>query len=275
MNTKKIGFIGAGNMASSLMKGLIASGHAPELLWASDPNQEVLQQLADQLAIHTCDNNIDLIHQVDVVVLAVKPQVMHTVLEPLVDAFSRNNVLIVSIAAGISQSSLSQWIGEKAAIVRCMPNTPSLVQTGATALHANDAVSEEQKTLAENILRAVGICLWVEYESKLDAVTAISGSGPAYFFLLMEAMEKTAAELGLSQETAKILVQQTALGSAKIALESEESSAELRKRVTSPGGTTEQAINTFVDGDFSQLVSKALHAARDRSITMSTELGDK
>lgn len=275
MNTKKIGFIGAGNMASSLMKGLIASGHAPELLWASDPNQEVLQQLADQLTIHTCDNNIDLIHQVDVVVLAVKPQVMHTVLEPLVDAFSRNNVLIVSIAAGISQSSLSQWIGEKAAIVRCMPNTPSLVQTGATALHANDAVSEEQKTLAENILRAVGICLWVEYESKLDAVTAISGSGPAYFFLLMEAMEKTAAELGLSQETAKILVQQTALGSAKIALESEESSAELRKRVTSPGGTTEQAINTFVDGDFSQLVSKALHAARDRSITMSTELGDK
>ncbi len=275
MNTKKIGFIGAGNMASSLMKGLIASGHAPELLWASDPNQEALQQLADQLTIHTCDNNIDLIHQVDVVVLAVKPQVMHTVLEPLVDAFSRNNVLIVSIAAGISQSSLSQWIGEKAAIVRCMPNTPSLVQTGATALHANDAVSEEQKTLAENILRAVGICLWVEYESKLDAVTAISGSGPAYFFLLMEAMEKTAAELGLSQETAKILVQQTALGSAKIALESEESSAELRKRVTSPGGTTEQAINTFVDGDFSQLVSKALHAARDRSITMSTELGDK
>lgn len=150
-----------------------------------------------------------------------------------------------------------------------MPNTPALVLTGATALHANAKVSAEQRSLAENIMRSVGIALWVKEESELDAVTAVSGSGPAYYFLLMEAMEKTAIELGLTEETARLLVQQTALGAAKIALESSESPEQLRKRVTSPGGTTQQAISTFEQGGFTELVSKALHAARDRSIEMS------
>ena len=274
MNTKKIGFIGAGNMASSLINGLIASGHPSNLLWASDPNHDTLQQLENQFKINISSNNITLINHVDVVVLAVKPQVMHSVLTPLIDALNKE-ILIVSIAAGISQKSLTDWIGNNAAIVRCMPNTPALVRTGATALHANYVVNDEQKTLAENILRSVGISLWVEKESELDAVTAVSGSGPAYFFLLMEAMEKAALELGLDSHTAKILVQQTALGSAKIALESEDSSAQLRQRVTSPGGTTEQAIKTFEKGHFSKLVSKALHAARDKSTSLSIELGDK
>ena len=177
--------------------------------------------------------------------------------------------LVVSIAAGISQQSLSEWLGADTAIVRCMPNTPALVLTGATALHANAKVSAEQLSLAENIMRSVGIALWVKEESELDAVTAVSGSGPAYYFLLMEAMEKAALELGLTEETARLLVQQTALGAAKIALESSESPEQLRKRVTSPGGTTQQAINTFEQGGFTELVSKALHAARDRSIEMS------
>jgi pyrroline-5-carboxylate reductase len=152
-----------------------------------------------------------------------------------------------------------------------MPNTPALVLTGATALHANSNVNSEQRDLAETILRAVGIALWVEDEGELDAVTAVSGSGPAYYFLLMEAMEKTALELGLSAETARLLVQQTALGAAKIALESNESPEQLRKRVTSPNGTTQQAIETFQQGGFTELVSKALHAARDRSIEMSKQ----
>jgi len=179
--------------------------------------------------------------------------------------------LVVSIAAGINQHSLSQWLGADTAIVRCMPNTPALVLTGATALHANTKVTAEQRNLAENILRSVGIALWVKDESELDAVTAVSGSGPAYYFLLMEAMEKAALELGLSEVTARLLVQQTALGAAKIALESPESPEQLRKRVASPGGTTQRAIETFEQGGFTELVSKALHAARDRSIEMSKQ----
>jgi pyrroline-5-carboxylate reductase len=275
MNTKKIGFIGGGNMASSLINGLIASGHSPDQLWVSDTNQEILDSLAANLKINVSVNNNDIVNQVDVVVLAVKPQVLHAVAEQVADGIRNRKLLVVSIAAGISQDSLSEWLGEEVAIVRCMPNTPALVRTGATALYASDKVSDEQKDLAENILRSVGISLWVDHESELDAVTAVSGSGPAYYFLLMEAMEQAALELGLAEHTARLLIQQTALGAAKIALESDETPGQLRQRVTSPGGTTEQALKTFEEGAFTQLVSKALHAARDRSIEISKELGEK
>ncbi|MFW5444384.1 MAG: pyrroline-5-carboxylate reductase [Methylococcaceae bacterium] len=275
MNTKKIGFIGGGNMASSLVNGLIASGHPPDQLWVSDTNQGTLQSLAENLKINVSENNMDIVNQSDVVVLAVKPQVLHTVAEQVADVISNRNVLVVSIAAGISQESLADWLGKNVAIVRCMPNTPALVRTGATALHANSNVNEEQNDLAENILRSVGIALWVDHESELDAVTAISGSGPAYYFLLMEAMEQAAIELGLDEHTARLLVQQTALGAAKIALETDETPGKLKQRVTSPGGTTEQALQTFDEGGFTQLVSRAIHAARDRSIEISKELGGK
>lgn len=275
MNTKKIGFIGGGNMASSLIKGLIASGHSATHLWVSDTNEDTLQSLASLLKVNCTVNNNELISEVDVAVLAVKPQILRDVAEQIAMSLKNKNVLVVSIAAGISQQSLSQWLGGNIAIVRCMPNTPALVQTGATALHANARVTSEQQDLAENILRSVGIALWVAHESELDAVTAVSGSGPAYYFLLMEAMEKTALELGLDEHTARLLVQQTALGAAKIALEADESPEELRRKVTSPGGTTQAAIETFEENSFSLLVSKALHAARDRSIEMSKELGEK
>ena len=274
MNTKNIGFIGGGNMASSLMKGLIASGHSPQQIWVSDVNPETLQNLASTLKINISDNNETVIKEVDVVVLAVKPQILQEVAKTIAKPLQYKKLLVVSIAAGISQCSLKQWIGDEIAIVRCMPNTPALVLTGATALHANSNVSNEQKDLAENILRAVGISLWVEDETELDAVTAVSGSGPAYYFLLMESMEKAAQELGLNQQTARLLIQQTALGAAKIALESDDSPEQLRNRVTSPGGTTEKAINTFEQGDFSGLVSKALHAAKARSTEMSEQLGE-
>ncbi|MGB4499209.1 MAG: pyrroline-5-carboxylate reductase [Methylococcaceae bacterium] len=269
MNTQKIGFIGGGNMASSLLSGLIASGHSASQLWVSDTNTETLAHLATQFNVNTTLNNLDVIDAVDVIVLAVKPQVMKSVSESLAANIQAKNSLVVSIAAGISQASLSAWLGEKTAIVRCMPNTPALVLTGATGLHANSNVSEAQSDLAENILRSVGIALWVETESELDAVTAVSGSGPAYYFLLMEAMEKAALELGLTPQTAQLLVQQTALGAAKIALESEESPEKLRQRVTSPNGTTQKAIETFQAGGFVELVSKALNAARDRSVELS------
>lgn len=274
MNTKKIGFIGGGNMASSLINGLIASGHCPSQIWVSDTNADTLKSLADNLKVNTSVNNDELTKEVDVVVLAVKPQVLRIVAEKISATLIDKDILVVSIAAGISQQSLSEWLGNEVAIVRCMPNTPALVLSSATALHANDVVTNEQKDLAENILRAVGISLWVASESELDAVTAVSGSGPAYYFLLMEAMENAALELGLCETTARLLIQQTALGAAKIALESSETPKTLRQRVTSPGGTTEQAIKTFEEGAYSSLVSKALHAARDRSIEMSKELGE-
>jgi len=272
MKTNKIGFIGGGNMASSLISGLIASGHAPEQIWVSDINPDTLTALKQDLNVNTSANNDDVIDAVDVVVLAVKPQTLSAVAQSIAAQIQQKKSLVVSIAAGINQNSLSRWLGGGTAIVRCMPNTPALVLTGATALHANDKVTGEQRDLAENILRAVGIALWVEDEAELDAVTAVSGSGPAYYFLLMEAMEKAALELGLNQETARLLVQQTALGAAKIALESAESPEQLRRRVTSPGGTTQQAIETFEQGGFTELVSKALHAARDRSIEMSKQM---
>ena len=271
MKTTKIGFIGGGNMAASLLNGLVASGHEPKRLWVSDINPETLSNLSASLDINVTQGNHEVIRSVDVVVLAVKPQILAQVAQEIAPLLQQHQ-LLVSIAAGINQASLSKWLGADVAIVRCMPNTPALVLTGATALHANDKVNPDQRDLAETILRAVGIALWVEDESELDAVTAVSGSGPAYYFLLMEAMEKVAVELGLSDATARLLIQQTALGAAKIALESSESPGELRRRVTSPGGTTQRAIETFEAGGFVELVSKALHAARDRSVEMSKQM---
>lgn len=258
-------------MASSLISGLLASGHDPRNIWVSDINPDALKSLEDNLKVNVSSSNEVVVNEVEVIVLAVKPQIMSDVAQQIAGWIRQKKPLVVSIAAGITQHSLNRWLGEETAVVRCMPNTPALVLTGATALHANNKVSAEQHNLAETILRSVGIALWVQDESQLDAVTAVSGSGPAYFFLLMEAMEKTAVELGLNKETARLLVQQTALGAAKIALESSESPEQLRKRVTSPGGTTQRAIETFQQGGFNELVNKALHAARDRSIEMSKQ----
>jgi len=272
MKTHKIGFIGGGNMASSLVSGLIASGHAAADIWVSDVNEAALAVLAVNLGVNTTTHNADVVVAADVVVLAVKPQALKEVACGIAEVVRQQQVLVVSIAAGISQRGLAAWLGADVPIVRCMPNTPALVLTGATALHANSYVSDQQRDLAESLMRAVGISLWVAEESELDAVTAVSGSGPAYFFLLMEAMEAAAVELGLGAETARLLVQQTALGAAKIALESSESPAQLRRRVTSPGGTTEQAIQTFTQGGFTQLVALALQAARDRSLEMSEQM---
>jgi pyrroline-5-carboxylate reductase len=265
MKAHKIGFIGGGNMASSLISGLIASGLTPQNIWVSDVNPDALKSLSDNLKVNVSASNEDIVNETEVIVLAVKPQILSEVAQQVSSLIQKRNPLVVSIAAGISQNSLSRWLGAEMAIVRCMPNTPALVLTGATALYANDKVSAEQRNLAETILRSVGIALWVQDESQLDAVTAVSGSGPAYFFLLMEAMEKTAVELGLNEVTARLL------GAAKIALESSESPEQLRKRVTSPGGTTQRAIETFQQGGFNELVTKALHAARDRSIEMSKQ----
>jgi len=260
-------------MASSLIGGLISSSEQTASILVAEPNAEQREQLALQFNVQTTgDNNQTL--KADVVVLAVKPQLLQVVCRALSDTLQQSDKqpLFISIAAGVRSADIDRWLGGNQAIVRCMPNTPSLLQTGATGLYANQHVDDSQKTLAENILRAVGITLWVNKEAELDAVTAVSGSGPAYFFLLMEAMQRAGIKLGLEAETAEKLVLQTALGAALMADNSDVDVATLRARVTSKGGTTEQAIKSFQNAHFEKLVENALKAANERSQSLADEL---
>ena len=273
MKQQALGFIGAGNMAASLIGGLIADHYPADRIWVSDVSEMALANLAERYEVHTSTQNQDVAEQAEILVLAVKPQILRTVVEELAGQLQRRHPLLVSIAAGITAGSIDRWAGGKQGIVRCMPNTPAMVKTGATGLCANTAVSEAQRSQAEAILRAVGLTVWVEDEAQLDAVTALSGSGPAYFFLMMEAMEDAGVALGLDRDTARLLSQQTALGAGRIAIESEEPPAELRRRVTSPGGTTERAIATFEEGGLSPLVAKAMEAAARRAAELSQQLG--
>ena len=270
MKTQKIGFIGAGNMARSLIGGLISSGIKSENLFATDPNDDIRTALANDFSINTVSDNQQIVDECDVVVFAVKPQVLKIVATSLE---AKSSALYISIAAGIPSKSLDNWLGTNKAVVRTMPNTPSLVLSGASGLFANAHVSEVQKEIAESILRAVGLTVWVENEAQLDAVTALSGSGPAYFFMVMEAMEKAGEELGLPPETARLLAIQTGFGSTKLALEMDDSPEELRKKVTSPGGTTEQAIKTFEELGLVEIFAKAMKAANDRAEELAKELG--
>ena len=267
-----IAFIGAGNMARSLMGGLLKQGYPAENLACSDPIEASLEAVAALGAVTRSTSNADIIEHADIVILAVKPQVMKDVLTPLQNILIAKKPLLVSIAAGIACDSLQEWAGEDVPIVRCMPNTPALLQVGATGLYATNKVSAEQQKMAEVILSAVGIVVWVAEEAELDAVTAVSGSGPAYFFLLMEAMQAAGQQLGLSAEASAQLTQQTALGAARMALESDVDVAELRKRVTSPNGTTQAAIESFQANDLSRIVDQALQAASDRSQALAKEL---
>ncbi|WP_010324973.1 pyrroline-5-carboxylate reductase [Marinobacterium stanieri] len=266
-----IAFIGAGNMARAIIGGLLENGFAAANIWAAEPDASRLQDLAEQGLKTTSDNN-KAVAAADMVILAVKPQIMQAVASELADAAQKHQPLFVSIAAGISLDALDRWLGGNAAVVRCMPNTPSLVQTGASGLFANARVNEQQRNLATQAMEAVGIALWVQNEAELDVVTAISGSGPAYYFLMMEAMTAAGAKLGLSEETARGLTLQTALGAARMASSSDVDAAELRRRVTSPKGTTEQAILTFQAEGLEAIVEKAMVACRDRAEAMAAEL---
>jgi len=272
MSTQKIAFIGAGNMAAALIGGLIADGTPPGDILASDPSAERLTALAGS-GIRTLDSNTAAAGQADVLVLAVKPQLLKAVCTGLADTVQQHRPLVISIAAGVRTSELADWLGGDVALIRTMPNTPAMIQCGATVLFAGPGVSAEQRDAAEHVLRAVGLTRWVNDENLLDAATALSGSGPAYYFLFMEAMEAAAVELGLPADTAHLLTLQTALGAARMAMESSDSPAILRQKVTSPGGTTEQALKTFEDGGLRDLVERALTAARDRSKELSRILG--
>jgi len=273
MSDNTIAFIGAGNMAVALISGLLADGTDKQQIIASDPDQEKCQALTSQLGIRTLQDNLQAIAEADVVVLAVKPQMLQQVAESLSTAVQEHQPLLVSIAAGVRSDTLDAWLGGNTALVRTMPNTPAMLQAGATGMYATDKVNDNQRAAAESVMRAVGITQWVRHENDIDAVTALSGSGPAYYFLIMEAMQSAAQELGLSSETARLLTLQTALGAARMAIESSDDPATLRAKVTSPGGTTEQAIKSFENDQLREIVSRALHAAHDRSIELSEQLG--
>lgn len=274
MQKQTISFIGAGSMATSLIGGLIADGFPPTQIWASEPDAEKINELKEKFQIHLTQSNQDVVSHADVLVFAVKPQVLKPVATELSRLIQEKQPLIISIAAGVREPDLRRWLGSQTAIVRCMPNTPALIQSGATALYANSNVSPQQKNLAESILRAVGLTVWITDEKQLDIVTALSGSGPAYFFLIMEALEKAATELGLPKETAHLLTIQTTLGAARMALESSESVAQLRHRVTSPGGTTESALKVLLERDIINLFSDALKAAVQRAQDLGKMFGE-
>jgi len=267
-----IGFVGGGNMAEALIKGITAAKiYKPENILVSDIRQERLACLEKEYKVKISGNNAELAAKADILVLAVKPQNMTDALQSIKGALKKDT-LIVSIAAGKRTSSITGVLGD-VAMVRVMPNTPALIGEGASALFANERAKPMLKK-AEKIFSAVGKVVIVDNEDLIDAVTAVSGSGPAYYFLLMEEMIKAAVKLGLSEDTAKNLVLQTAKGASLLAVEADkknESPAELRRKVTSPGGTTAAAISIFEQKSFSGLVAEAIEAACRRSRELSKQ----
>lgn len=265
MDTPTIAIIGAGNMGNSLLMGLIKHGHPSHLIWAADPAPEKLAHLKQTYQVQVTQDNTVAVDKTDIVIFAIKPQYFSQVAEGLQATIQKQKPLIISVAAGIRIKSIQDWLGEDIPIVRAMPNTPALIGCGATALVASALVSTEQQKTADRVLSAVGMTLWLNDEHLLDAVTALSGSGPAYFFLVMEALQAAGESLGLTPEVARALTLQTALGSAQMAATSDKTLVELRRQVTSPGGTTEKAIMVFEESHIRDIFKLALEAAKIRS----------
>lgn len=272
----KLGFIGGGNMASSLIGGLCNNNAVHDLvaqdIMIFEPNKDKAQQLKETFGILLADNNQQLLDHSNVVIIAVKPQVLQEVLTPLVDSFKSKKPLIVSIAAGIRSNTIEQWLDDKYAVVRVMPNTPALVCAGASGLYANHRVSNEQQKVTATLLNAVGISRWVDKEEDIDTVTALSGSGPAYFMLFIKSLIEAAEAAGLDATTAKELAIATANGSAELIANSEQSLQTLIDNVTSPGGTTEQALKSFQSDKLPTIVNSAFEAARLRSQELADQL---
>ena len=262
-----IGFIGGGNMAEALIKGILAAGvFQPDDILVADVRKDRLEYLAKEYKVCAAGSNAVVAGRAEIVVLSVKPQNVSEVLEEIKGSI-RSGAVVISIAAGITTEKIAGILGD-VQIIRVMPNMPVLIGQGASGLFSNNANPASMQT-AVKLFSAVGKAVVVDSEELIDAVTAVSGSGPAYFFLLMEEMIKIAEKLGLSADVAKELVVQTACGAAMLAGSGEQSPADLRKNVTSPGGTTEAALKVLADGNFTELVEKALTAARDRSIQLS------
>jgi pyrroline-5-carboxylate reductase len=268
-----IAFIGCGNLATSLVRGLLESGYPKEKICATNRNAEKNKLLHDSLGIYVSEDNHKAVQHAEVIVLGVKPQQMQSVAKDIALIVQEKKTLIISVAIGISTAMLSRWLGGDVALVRSMPNTPALVSAGASGLYANVQVTKSQKEFAESLHRAVGITIWVEKESLIDVVAALSGSGPAYFFYIIEAMQSAAVKLGLPEKEASELALQTALGASRLALESDDDVLTLRKKVTSPKGTTEQAIQVFDERGLPSIMEAAMRATilRAQALTASLE----
>jgi len=275
MNTPTIAFLGCGNMGRCLIGGLLAKGYPATNVVAADLDAAQLELAAERYSIRTTFDNQAAIKDAGVVVLAVKPQQIQSVAASVAGSLNRAGTLAVSIAAGIRSKDLSRWLGEGTAVVRAMPNTPALVGAGATAMYANASVTAEQRELAEALMANAGMVLWLDDETLMDVVTAVSGSGPAYFFRFMEILSETGAELGLSNEVAKALAVHTAYGAARMALDGDLSPQELRVQVTSSGGTTEHALNVLKENRIEHIFSEAIKAARARSGELAREFGEQ
>ena len=275
MHGTTITFVGGGNMARSLIGGIIADGCDRETIRVADPDRQQLSALHRQFGVGTSTDNLAAVEGADLVVFAVKPQKLREVALQTASAWATRKPLALSVVAGVRSGDINAWIGAGAPLVRAMPNTPALVQSGATALFANPVASEEQKHLAESLMRAVGLTVWLDDEAAMDAVTALSGSGPAYFFYVMEAMQAAGESLGLSPHSARLLTLQTAMGAAKLALESSDEVSTLRERVTSPGGTTERAIEVLRSGGLETLFRDALESAHKRAGELAIAFGSQ
>jgi pyrroline-5-carboxylate reductase len=271
LNEQKICFIGAGNMASAIVGGLVKNDLPASNIIATAPAKEHRDAIQEAWNISVEEDNAQAAKDADVIVLSVKPQVLQVVCESIQDSLA-HKPLIISIAAGIGLDLLSKWLGDDQAIVRCMPNTPAQVLKGASGLIANPNVSADQKGLADELFQAIGLVEWVEDENLIHTVTALSGSGPAYIFLMIEAMEAAGVKQGLTPETARQLAAQTVAGAAEMVLKSDIEPAQLKRNVMSPGGTTERAIHTFEEKGLVEIVDQAMQAAADRSVSLAEEL---
>ncbi|MBI3712150.1 MAG: pyrroline-5-carboxylate reductase [Burkholderiales bacterium] len=267
----KIGFIGGGNMAGALISGLVKQvNHAQQLL-VVDLNADSLQKLSSTFGVATAQQIDQRLAEMDVIVFAVKPQQMQAVVKS-VQPFVRTQLLL-SVAAGIRASDMARWLGDYQKIVRAMPNTPAMIGQGMTGLFALEAVSEQEKNAAQAIMQAVGQTIWVENESLIDAVTAVSGSGPAYVFYFIEALQQAGIALGLSEAQAKQMALATFNGAAQLAQQSEEPIHVLRERVTSKGGTTYAALTSMEADGVANAIVRAVHAAANRGRELGEEFG--
>ncbi|WP_367111222.1 pyrroline-5-carboxylate reductase [uncultured Psychrobacter sp.] len=272
LHNKKISFIGGGNMAQALISGLLACGVKPEMITVSAPSMETRQRFADQ-HMHTVDAKTEpkaAITGADIIVLAVKPQVMKKVVSAFADALDEQ--LVISVAAGLSTEVLSDMLGGYRHIVRAMPNTPATIQMGATGLYATANITDTQKQLAEALMAASGLAMWVDFEQQMHAVTAVAGSAPAYVFYFIESMIDGAIALGLDKEQASALAMQTVLGAAQMTIDSEDSPSELRRKVMSPNGTTQAAIESMQHNEIARQIGEAMQACYDRSQALSEEM---
>jgi pyrroline-5-carboxylate reductase len=270
----RLAFIGGGNMARSLIGGLLKTGAAASSIRVAEPQAQAREALGREFGVATFAENRLAAADAEVLLLAVKPQVMPALQAELRDMLQRQRPLLISIAAGVRLDQLERWFGALP-IVRCMPNTPALIGAGATGLCANARVSPPQKAQAQHILDAVGLTRWIGEEALMDTVTALSGSGPAYFFALVEALEDAAVAQGMPRETARALAAQTCLGAGRMLVESGEAPGELRRRVTSPNGTTQAALESFAADGLTRIAARAVAAATRRGAELAAELDAK